>query len=238
MQSTMQGLVDAGDVAGLNAITYHFVQTCWKQLGIDFGGALHGVHAATPSEPLHQIDIGIFKYEIKELFLAIGSKDCKLWSVIDEWVRRIGRYLLHQSDRELPRTYFPNGVSAGTKLAGHKHIGVLVLVLHIMLKMKAPCNAIINSTHNQMTGPKLDRWCKVFGLQLAWRAWLKRDTISMAEVTVSTLGHKRLMGYLKRYAPRTLKMGWQIIKFHMILHMTRYIVDFGVPANVDTSTIK
>jgi hypothetical protein len=146
MQSTMQGLVDAGDVAGLNAITYHFVQTCWKQLGIDFGGALHGVHAATPSEPLHQIDIGIFKYEIKELFLAIGSKDCKLWSVIDEWVRRIGRYLLHQSDRELPRTYFPNGVSAGTKLAGHKHIGVLVLVLHIMLKMKAPCDAIINNT--------------------------------------------------------------------------------------------
>jgi hypothetical protein len=167
--------------------------------------------------------------------LAIGSKDCKLWSVIDEWVQRIGRYLLHQSDRELPRTYFPNGVSAGTKLAGHKRIGVL-LVLHIMLKMKAPRDAIINST--QMTRPILDQWCKVFGLQLAWRAWLKRDTISMAEVTVSTLGHKRLMGYLKRYAPRTLKMGWRIIKFHMILHMTRYIIDFGVPVNIDTLTVE
>jgi hypothetical protein len=157
--------------------------------------------------------------------------------VIDEWARRIGRYLLHQSDRKLPRTYFLNGISSGTKLAGHERIGVL-LVLHIMLKMKAPCDAIINNKYNNMTEARLNRWRKAFGLQLAWRAWLKQDVIPMDEVTVSTLGHKRLMSYLLRHARRTEKMEWRIIKFHMIIHMTRYMMDYGVPANIGTSTME
>jgi hypothetical protein len=43
--------------------------------------------------------------------------------------RRIGRFLSQQSDRQLPRTYFPFGFTAGTKLSGHEYQGVLLVVL-------------------------------------------------------------------------------------------------------------
>jgi hypothetical protein len=49
LQSMMQDLVDAGDIKGLDAITYHFVQTCWKQLGIDFGGMFRGLDGKHPN---------------------------------------------------------------------------------------------------------------------------------------------------------------------------------------------
>lgn len=237
LQSTLDALIDAGDDGALSASTYHLVQTAWKQLDIKFGGNPRGVNGATPSEPLHQIDLGMFKYEIKEFFIAIGPENCKLHSIIDEWARCVGRYLLHQSDRDLPRTYFPNGLSGGTKLAAHEQIGA-VLVLHILLSMAAPFELIVNYKNNDMTARKLRKWRSAFGLQLAWRAWLKQDFIPMTEITLATLGHERLMNYVNKYAHRTEFMQWCIIKFHMVAHITRNALDFGVPANIDTSPME
>jgi hypothetical protein len=39
---------------------------------------------------------------------------------LDSMARRIGRFLSHQSDRGLPRTCFPFGVTGGTKLLGRE----------------------------------------------------------------------------------------------------------------------
>jgi hypothetical protein len=230
-------LVAAGDAQGLKALAYHLVPTAWKQLDINFGDNPRGANGATPSEPLHQVDLGTFKYGIKAFFMAIGAENCKLHSVIDEWARRVGKYLLHQSDRDLPRTYFPNGISGGTKLAAHEQIGVF-LVLHILLSMEAPRQLILNYKNNDMTRTKLNRWRTAFGLQLAWRAWIKRPSIPLEEVKLATDGHQRLMKYLNRYARRTESMQWCIIKFHMILHMAQNIIDFGVPSNIDTSPME
>lgn len=236
-QSILDDLVDNGDLEGLHSFSHHLVRTAWKQLGIKFGENPRGIHGVTPSEALHQVDLGMFKYEIKAFFQAIGSDKCKLHSSIDEWARCIGRFLLHQSDRKLPRTYFPNGISGGTKLAAHEQIGVL-LVLHILLSMEGPCVLIVENANNDMTRPRLEKWRTAFGLQLAWRAWMKQDSIPMDEIILSTLGHQRLMRYVHKHAYRIDGMNWRLIKFHMIAHMTRNAIDFAVMANIDTSCME
>jgi hypothetical protein len=131
------------------------------------------------------------------------------------------------------RTYFPNGISGGTKLAAHEQIGVF-LVLHILLSMEAPIQLILNYKNNDMTRTKLNRWRAAFGFQLAWRAWIKRPSIGTEEVKPATDGHQCLMRFLNRYARRTANMQRRIIKFYMILHMAQNIIDLGVPSNIDT----
>ena len=67
--------------------------------------------------------------------------------MMDNWARRVGRYLLHESDSDLPHNYFPNGVS---ELAGHEYIGVL-LVLLIMLQMDGPHDTILSQKIEHIT---------------------------------------------------------------------------------------
>ena len=63
----------------------------------------------------------------------------------------------------------------------------------------------------------------------------QKSTIPKEEVTQSIFGHQRLLGLIKCYAPREKGQAWQIIKFHIVLHITSNIQDFGVPLNIDTS---
>ena len=234
LQSTIDELVDNGDIDGLRELSHHYVKLAWSHVGVSFGGNKRGIHGVTPSEPLHMVDLGLFKYCIQAFFKDLGGENCKLHAEIDQWARRIGRYLLHQSDRNNPRTYFPNGVSGTTKLAGHEYIGV-VLVLLLITKMDGPRNDILNAKLNTMTPNKLKQWTKIFGILLSWRSWLKLESIPRSEVNVSALGHKQIMWLLKNHVKRDTGLEWQIIKFHMILHVTENIKDFGVPSNIDTS---
>jgi hypothetical protein len=48
-----------------------------------------------------------------------------------------------EGPQSLPRTYFPNGLSGGTKLAAHEQIGAM-LILHILLSIVAPFELIVN----------------------------------------------------------------------------------------------
>ena len=233
-QSDIDSMVLRQELEELASMGQHNILTAWYHSGITFGGNPRGIHGVTPSEPLHQIDLGIFKYLVGVFFADLGKDKCKLHAVVDQWARRIGRYLLHQSDRKLPRTYFPNGISGTTKLAGHEYVGV-ILVLHIIVTMKGPRDAILADKRTNMTQRKLAKWAELLHLLLCWRAWLKSDSIPRAEVEMSRLAHQRLLAHLNHTAPRLDGTGWKVIKFHMVTHMTNDMLEFGVPGNIDTS---
>jgi hypothetical protein len=88
-------------------------------------------------EPLHVVDLGLFKYGLEGFFIYLGMNPkskapCK---ILMHMARRIGRFLSHQSDRGLPGTYFPFGVTGGTKLSGNEYQGALLVIL-IMCRME------------------------------------------------------------------------------------------------------
>jgi hypothetical protein len=98
-----------------------------------------------PGESLHVLELGLFKMMIEGFYVNLGYKPGstsypKILQLLDLWAQNIGSALGHQSDRKMRRTYFPNVIlTGGTKLAGHKMNGV-ILVLLILYKMKGFVN--------------------------------------------------------------------------------------------------
>ena len=83
--------------------------------------------------------------------------------------RRIGCFLSHQSDRQLPQTYFPFGVTAGTKLSGHEYQGVLLVVLIMCVMEESPLLFL-----SKMSVLVLHQWTRLLELLLGWWYWLKK----------------------------------------------------------------
>ena len=113
---------------------------CIRARCICLGGNVRGIHGMSPGEPLHVLELGLFKLAMEGFCINLGFKPKsksfpKILKELDVWARRIGKSLSHQSDRNLPRTYFPNGVTGGTKLAGHD-IPCVLLVLLMLCKLK------------------------------------------------------------------------------------------------------
>jgi hypothetical protein len=138
----VQSVIDAKDKEGLKALSQHPIQNAFYD-GICLGGNTRGIHGISPGEPLHVLKLGLFKMMIKGFYVNLGYKPGsksyhKMLQLLDVWAQRIGRALGHQNDRKMPRTYFANGVTGGTKLAGHEMNGV-ILVLLILCKMKDSC---------------------------------------------------------------------------------------------------
>ena len=133
----------------------------------------------TPGEPLHVIDLGLFLYLLECFWIALGlhpvassRSPIKILQEVDSMARRIGRFLGHQSDRGLPRTYFPFGITGGTKLAGHEYQGMLLVVL-LMCHMEETSALVLP----KMTESALNKWIRLFELMMSWWCWLQREEI-------------------------------------------------------------
>jgi hypothetical protein len=146
----VQSVIDANNKEGLKALSQHPIRNAFYK-GICLGGNKRGIHGMLPGEPLHALELGLFKMMIKRFYVNLGYKPGstlypKILQLLDVWARRIGSALGHQSDRKMPRTYFPNCVAGGTKLAGHE-MNSIILVLLILCKMKESHKLLLSSKY-------------------------------------------------------------------------------------------
>jgi hypothetical protein len=105
----------------------------------------------SPGEPLHVLELDLFKMMIEGFYVNLRYKPGstsypKILQLLDVWAQKIGSALGHQSDRKMPRTYFSNSVTGGTKLAGHEMNGV-ILVLLLLCKMKESRKLLLSSKY-------------------------------------------------------------------------------------------
>jgi hypothetical protein len=239
LPAQVQGLIDANDKEGLKSISQHPIVNAFYT-AICLGGNLRGIHGMTPGEPLHVLELGLFKMLIEGFFVNLGYKPNsssypKILEQLDVWARKIGKALGHQSDRDLPRTYFPNGVTGGTKLAGHEMNGV-ILVLLILCKMKDTRQMLLSSKYFDQR--HLSGWIKLFESVLVWRWWLKLPSIPLAEIQASEYATHQLLKLYRSVVKRQHGSKLLIIKFHLCLHFLENQLDYGVTANVDTGPME
>jgi hypothetical protein len=145
-------LIEDNDLEGLKSISQHPIVNAFY-CGICLGGNPRGIRGMTPGEPLQVLESSLFKIVIEGLCVNPGYKPkpqsyLKILQELDVWARCVGKCLGQQSDWNLPSTYFPNGVTGGTKLAGHKMPGVL-LVLLMLCKMKETITLLLTSKYFQ-----------------------------------------------------------------------------------------
>jgi hypothetical protein len=232
-------VIGANDKEGLKTPSQPPIRNTFY-LGIYLGGNKRVIHGMSPGEPLHVLELGLFKMMIEGFYVNLGYKPGsksypKILQLLNVWARKIGSAFGHQRDRKMPRTYFPNVVTGGNKLAGHEINGV-ILVLLILCSMEESCKLLLLSKYFQEH--HLRGWMNLFESMLVWRWWLKLPSVTLSKIQPSEYSTQKLLKLCRSVVKRNHGSRLLVIKFHLCLHLLENQLDFRVTSNVDTGTME
>ena len=215
----------------LRAISQQFIQNAWYDVRFHEANEC-GIHGATPSEKLHAIQLGLFKY-LREIFFKKIGGTSQLALDINGLATEYGRQLNHQSERNLPNTNFAKGIQKG-KLMARDFRGVLLIMAAVLRSTKGRKMLIKRKDFGGENG--LRDWSLLVELLLEWETFLGERRMERRHVV--RLGKKiRFIMYIMRcVARRTEKMGLKLMKFHALVHLIQDITLYGVPSEVDTGS--
>ena len=142
--------------------------------GLRFG--LHnkrGIHGACPLDMLHSMLLGVFKYIRECFFFQIGDTSNPA-AEMNSLAKLFGGLFAHQSDHDLPRCNFANGITKG-KLMAKEYTGVM-LIIAVMLRSDLGRRILFSSRKGNFKQDWLIRdWSLLVETVLQWEAYLKSD---------------------------------------------------------------
>ena len=191
----IQRLVDRNRREDLKNMAQQYIQNaCYK---LRFGTHNNqGVHGACPMEMLHQLLLGMFKY-IEQVFMTQIGSTSDLAAEIDGRCQVLGAILSRQSDRNFPKTTFPNGIMKG-KLMAQEHPGV-ILVLACALKSTEIRDKLKRKRKALFAGTGLmEDWQTLFETLLQWERWLNSEEMPKYLVIRAFQKHKYVMYLIKK----------------------------------------
>ena len=166
-QAEIQKLVDREDLNGLQAISQQYIQNAWYDVTFHKANAC-GIHGACPSEKLHAIQLGLFKY-VREIFFVHMGKSSQLAEDINALATMYGKVLTRQSERDLPNTNFAKGIQKG-KLMARDFRGVLLIMAAVLRSTKGRELLFQRRKFGKEEG--LRDWILLVELLLEWEAYL------------------------------------------------------------------
>jgi len=230
-QAEIQNLVNNARFDRLQAISQQYIQNAWYD--VTFHAANYcGIHGATPSEKLHAIQLGIFKY-LREIFFVHMGKSSQLAENINGLATMYGKLLTHQSERDLPNTNFAKGIQKG-KLMARDFRGVLLIMAAVLRSTSGRKMLFKRKRFGGETG--LKDWTLLVELMLEWEAYLGEKKMKRSHVRRLGKKHRFIMYIMKQVADRSAGMGLKVMKFHAIIHLISDIILYGVPSEFDTGS--
>ena len=229
-QTRIGKLVRAGNLDKLQGISQHYLKNAWYKCRFNLGND-RGVHGACPSEMLHAMQLGIFKY-CRDIFFQSLGESAQVSHDVNGLARIYGKLLSHQSDRSLPSTNFSKGIRDG-KLMARDYRGVLLLMAIIIRCTKG--RSLLSTKAKFREDYKKDDWLLLVELLLEWEAFLCQPTMKKKHVRRLDKKHRYIMYIMKKVAKRSKGMGLNIMKFHAIVHLMEDIQIHGVPLEFDTA---
>lgn len=189
-----------------------------------------GIHGATPSEMLHAILLGIFKYLRNMFFEQIGESS-RLAEEIDALAQKYGVQFGRQSGRDLPKCKFTQGIRRG-KLQAKEFRGIL-LVMAAVLRSDTGVN-LLKQNKNFSEDYLIKDWLLLVETVLEWEAYLCEPRMTKKHVMRLQKKNRYIMYLLKKVGKRSTGMGLKLMKFHVLVHLAWDIILFGIPLEVDT----
>jgi hypothetical protein len=95
-QELIENLVDEHDLEGLQQLSQHYMRNAWYEIFFGTHNKM-GVHGGTPSEMLHALLLGLYKYCRAIFFFYIGPES-QAAETINAIAKQYGKFFKHQSD--------------------------------------------------------------------------------------------------------------------------------------------
>jgi hypothetical protein len=230
-QPEIQKLVEKGKLDRLQAISQQNIKNTWYKVRFHRAND-RGIYGTCPSEMLHAVLLGIFKY-LREIFFKYMGKTSQLAADVNGLAKMYGKLLTHQSDRRFPNTNFSKGIRKG-KLMGKEYRGVLLVMAAVLRSTAGRKLLMARQRFGGETG--LDDWTLLVELLLEWESYLCESVMKRAHVHRLARKIRVLMFIISKVALRTTGMGLKLFKFHALTHLVQDILLYGVPAEVDTGS--
>ena len=228
-QTEVEKMVRRSELDKLRNISQQCLTNCWYKVKFNQANE-RGIHGACPSEMLHALLLGIFKY-LRDIFFSRLGETGDVALDINGLASMYGRLLSRQSDRTIPDTNFGEGIRVG-RLMARNYRGVLLIIAAVLRSTKGK-ELMGNKRKMKSETTKAD-WLLLVETLLQWEAYLNEPKMRIDDVKRMKRKHKYLMYLIKKVAYREKGMGLKIMKFHAIKHIMDDILLYGVPLEVDT----
>ncbi len=230
-QPEIQNLVEKGELAKLQAISQQHINNAWYKVTFHQANKC-GIHGACPSEMLHALLLGMFKYLRDTFFTTMGATSL-LADDINGLATKYGKLLSRQSDRDFPVTNFTQGIARGKLMATH-YRGVLLVIAAVLRSTMGRELLYRRSKFGKKEG--LQDWTILVELLLEWEAYLCLREMRKDHVKKLDRKHRYIMYIMKNVAKRTKGMKMKLMKFHAITHMVQDMLLYGIPYEFDTGS--
>ncbi len=230
-QAEIQKLVDGGKLDKLKAISQQYIKNAWYDVRFHQANDM-GIHGACPSEKLHAIQLGLFKY-VRTIFFKHMGEYSQLANDINGIATMYGKLMTRQSEKDLPATNFSKGIQKG-KLMGREFRGVLLIMAAVLRSTSGYGRLYRKRTFGKEAG--LRDWQLLVELLLEWEAYLCEKQMTRSHIMRLGKKHRFILYIIRNVARRSAGMGLKVMKFHAVTHMIQDILLYGVPTEFDTGS--
>ena len=230
-QRHISRLVENQNLERLKSISQHNIQNAWCEVRFHAANE-RGIHGACPSEMLHAILLGVFKY-VRNIFFENMGEESTLAEDMNGLAKQHGKLLTHQSDRDLPHANFAKGIQKG-KLMAKQFRGVLLIMAAVIRSTMG--RSLLKTKKRFGKEDGVSDWMLLVELLLEWEAYLCLKDMKKQDVKRLAKKHRFIMCIMKVVATRSKGMGLKLMKYHAIVHLVEDMLLFGVPAEFDTGS--
>ena len=230
--SMVKAYTDAKDLVALKDMSQQCIQNAFYKVRFSpVGDAPLGIHGACASEMLHAVLLGNFAMIRDTLYEQVG-KESLLAGELDSISQLFGRQFARQSERDMPKCTFTNGIREG-KLNAKEYRGIL-LVMATIFRSKLGRDTL--GTNKTFGKQKLNDWAYLCELVLCWEAFLCQEEMTKFHALRLAAKNRFIFWLIKKVANRKTGMGLKLMKIHAITHICADIIVNGVPLEVDTGS--
>jgi hypothetical protein len=154
--------------------------------------------------------------------------------IFDCRAKQIGKALSQQSDRDLPRTHFPSGITTEKKKNGHEMQGVVLNILFVVLSDIPKYSSLMGDTEYE--GRRLSNWILLLERVLLVEEFLKTNKMKRSHIEKFAIYFPYFLKYLKKVVDRQEGSGFKLLKYHLCTHFASDIKKWGPPCCYNSST--
>ena len=246
--TTMMKMVAKGNPSKLKKHSMHPIENAWRN--VQFCDSERGLFGALCGDLMHCLQHGLFMYLVTMLFdqkkikTVVTNKEAGETSevlstrsafsesycrVFDKLSRHYGKMMMHQSDRDIPRTHFYSSYVSIARKNASEMSGILLVYLMVLNSSEGQFKI-----DEQLGEGRTANFIEVIELMLMLESFCNQDDMSFKMVKRLKFFMPFLLDKYKTTLNRQVGCQMKIIKFHLPLHFAEDMLRFGSMKNFDT----